>query len=281
MLQIPQSYYRNDTVHRTLGGDLENGVLSCGFLHKKTRSASDQNITFSYYGALLLLSGQGEHIDSDGQSHRLYPGCFIQRIPGKPHSTLVHPDGNWLEFFICFGRGLFQSLDAVGILDGAHDVLYPGVNLAILDTFVHFMDLLRTAPEDQLPLVLAEAQRIIFTIYGMHRRNQASDENRQLIDQARELIHRELQGRQSVHDLCRQLGIGYERFRKLFKEIVGVAPGEYILQGKMNLAKSQLLETDHSVKRIALDLGFADAFTFSRQFKNSVGVSPTEFKRKY
>src|SRR5699024_12883156 len=50
------------------------------------------------FRSLLLLSGEGTYIDKDGKSTRIYPGCFIQRIPYVRHSTITKEDGKWLEF---------------------------------------------------------------------------------------------------------------------------------------------------------------------------------------
>lgn len=280
MFQLPKKYFKNETVHRMIGNDLQNGVLSCGFLHKKTKSLYDANITYNYYGALLVLSGEGVHIDNEGKEYRLYPGCFVQRIPGKLHSTLVNPDGQWVEFFICFGRGIYESLLKINILEYKQDVLTPGVNLALLNTFDNFMNTLKSTPDDQLPLALAEAQRIIFTIYHMQHLNNSSNEDRELIHQACTIINRESGEIPSIQEICKKLGIGYEKFRKLFKEVVGIAPGEYIIQSRINTAKARIMETGGSVKEIALSLGYPDPFTFSRQFKKLVGVSPSEFKAR-
>ena len=189
MIEIPKEYFKNETIHRSINSDINNGILSCGFLNKKTANSSDTNINFQYYGALLLLSGEGVHIDNEGNEFKLYPGCFIQRIPGKFHSTFVKSDGKWLEFYICFGRELFEALANINVLDSKQEVLYPGVNMAILDTFSTFMSSMKNTNDEELPLLLAEAQKIILTIYQMHKRSTIKDENRELIDDACELIN--------------------------------------------------------------------------------------------
>jgi AraC family transcriptional regulator, arabinose operon regulatory protein len=227
MLQIPSECFRTETVHRSIGSDINRGIISCGFIHEKLNNASAEHIIFEYYGALLLLSGEGTHVDSEGREYKLTPGCFIQRIPGKPHSSFVKTDGKWLEFFICFGRGVFESLAEINVLNARQDVLYPGVNRAILDTFSNFMDMLRKCPEEELPLMLAEAQRIILTIYHMHWLNSSNQQNMELIKQACLMLGRDPTSRISAEEVSLQLGMGYEKFRKLFKDMMGISPGEY------------------------------------------------------
>jgi AraC family transcriptional regulator, arabinose operon regulatory protein len=281
MIQLPKEFFKNETVHRSLCSDMKNGILSCGFLNKKTAQSSDTNLVFEYYGAFLLLSGQGVYFDKEGNKIELYPGCFVQRIPGKSHSTHVVPDGEWVEFFICFGKQLFETLSNINILDCRKAVLYPGLNLAIIDNFVNFMNSMKSCPEEELPLLLAEAQRIILTIYQMHKKKIKKDEYREIIEEACQIINENSLHRISAKQVSQRLGIGYERFRKLFKDNMGISPGNFIIHTRINTAKSMLIDTNKSIKEIALELGFPDPFTFSKQFKNLVGTSPSEFKRRF
>lgn len=281
MLEIPSKFFDNDTVHRNISTDKYNGILSCGFLNKRTKTNSETNLVFEYYGALLLLSGEGVHVDCEGQEFKLYPGCFVQRIPGKLHSTFVNPDGKWLEFFICFGKDLFEALSNINVLDCDQDVLYPGINVAIFDSCVKLLSSLKNAPQEQLPLLLVEAQRIILTIYQLHNRNTTKDDSMEIIRQACEIIKQNTSEHLSIQEVAQKLDIGYERFRKLFKKKLGISPGEYSIQERINAAKSVLLVTNNSIKEIALDLGFPDSFSFSKQFKKVVGLSPSEFRSKY
>ena len=281
MFKIPEKYFCNDTIYRNITGDMYNGVISCGFLNKKNASSSDKNIVFNYYGALLLLSGEGKHIDNGGREFRLYPGCFVQRIPGKPHSTIVHPDGKWLEFFICIGKVMYEALSDMKLLDSTCDVLYPGLNIGIFDTFIKFMDSLKNASQGDLPLLLVEAQRIILAIYRMHTNNTSVDGDVKAIWQACRIFDENTSRHLSAHEVALLLGMGYEKFRKLFKSTMGISPGKYRIQGCMNTAKSILIETDKSIKEVAFELGFPDPVTFSKQFRKVAGMTPGEFKKKY
>lgn len=276
MLTIPEEYYRSNTVHRSLGTDPHNGILSCGFLYKSGQA--EVNIVFQYYGALLLLDGKGLHIDQEGREYPLYPGCFIQRIPGKKHSTIVHPEGRWLEFYLCFGHDLFDILANLRIIDREHDVLYPGLTVALLKTFTDYMENLRDAKEENLPDMLLKAQQIIFAIYRMHREHTGDNEKHQIIQQACQLLGNCQSERKSPVQIAKELGVGYESFRKMFRQHTGLSPGGYAIMKRMEQAKAMLLNNGASIKQVALELGFPDLFTFSRQFKQMVGVSPSEFR---
>jgi AraC family transcriptional regulator of arabinose operon len=281
MFTLPKAYFKSETVHRRINSDNINGQLSCGFLNKKAESTQDVNITFEYYGGLLLLSGEGSQIDNEGNEYKLYPGCFVQRIPDKPHSTYVGENGNWVEFFICFGKDIFESLNQLGILCSKNDVLYPGLSMKMLGEFELFMDKLKRAEDSELPFLLLEAQKLIIQIYKMHKEGNNKVESNEIIRKSCRLLVENANIQKGTSYICDDLGMGYENFRKLFKRQTGMSPNTYINEHKINMAKSMLLSSGLSIKEIAHSLNFADQFVFSKLFKKYTGKSPKAFKESY
>ena len=185
MTEIPKELFETRAVHKNIGMDPNNSILSCGFIHHTRHLSQNENLVFKYYGALLLLSGEGTYIDKDGKSTRLYPGCFIQRIPYVKHSTITKEDGKWLEFFVCFGYETYCSLLHMGLLSEA-PVLYPGITNSLLDKCVQYYEHLSQASSRRLPALLLEAQQLVFSIYDMHRKQTVIPSTRSLLDQARD-----------------------------------------------------------------------------------------------
>jgi AraC-like DNA-binding protein len=73
-------------------------------------------------------------------------------------------------------------------------------------------------------------------------------------------------------------GLGYDNFRKLFKQQVGISPKQYFLNAKINQCKSLLVNSSLSIKQIAGMAGFDNQYYFSRLFKSKTGVSPRSFR---
>lgn len=68
------------------------------------------------------------------------------------------------------------------------------------------------------------------------------------------------------------------RFAAVFKEAVGLAPVDYLLKLRLQRAQQLLLDRDLSVEHVAVQVGYRDAFYFSRLFKAHHGMSPRGYR---
>lgn len=57
-----------------------------------------------------------------------------------------------------------------------------------------------------------------------------------------------------------------------------MSPKDFCIRARVFRARELLLETDLSVEQIAVNLGYADMFFFSRQFKAWTGQSPNYWR---
>ena len=74
--------------------------------------------------------------------------------------------------------------------------------------------------------------------------------------------------------------MSYETFRKMFRAQVGMAPHHYLLEQRFIHAR-RLLREGLSVQQAAVAVGYADPYTFSRQFKLQTGMPPAEYRKLY
>lgn len=279
LFEIPNETFRNDTIYHQFGSDYTN-LFGCGFLNKKKQKCKEDNNIFRHYGIVLVLSGSGLHIDEEGNETSVYPGCLIQRIPDKKQSLHINPDGSWFEFFICIGKGMYESLVSMDLLDGKQTVLVPGLNRAILDCCTEFHQLMKFSHPTEINMLVPEALKIILMFHHLHKENSSNSKEREIVHKASILLAQPTSYKSPIPDIANDLDVGYEKFRKVFKEIMGVSPHNYVLQKRMDIAKTYLIDKNKSIKEIALELGFADAYAFSKQFRKCVGLSPSEFRKE-
>lgn len=80
----------------------------------------------------------------------------------------------------------------------------------------------------------------------------------------------------NINDLICESGLSPAQFRKLFKQIVGFSPNQYIIFLKLNKAKSLLESGEVNVSEAAYISGFSDVFYFSSVFKKKIGLTPSQ-----
>lgn len=85
----------------------------------------------------------------------------------------------------------------------------------------------------------------------------------------------------SIETLAEKCGISESYLKRLFIKSFGVPPTKYIIQLKINYACDLLRSELYTVTQTAEMCGYNDVYFFSRQFKNQLGISPTEFINKY
>lgn len=85
----------------------------------------------------------------------------------------------------------------------------------------------------------------------------------------------------SNDELASSLGISTVHFGKMFKEIIGMSPGNFIMMTKMKKAEEMLKSDYSSITDIAYSLGYNNVYEFSRGFKNFTGKSPLKYAKEH
>ena len=70
-------------------------------------------------------------------------------------------------------------------------------------------------------------------------------------------------------------------FSRIFKEETGKNFVEYLTGVRMERAKELLKEGRCSIKEICCMTGYSEPNYFSRTFKKNMGITPTEYSRKF
>jgi len=82
----------------------------------------------------------------------------------------------------------------------------------------------------------------------------------------------------ALTELARDAATSPYHFLRVFHQVVGMTPHQFVLRTRLHRAAMRLRRTQDSVTDIALDVGFNDLSTFNRTFKRAMGVSPSRFR---
>lgn len=77
---------------------------------------------------------------------------------------------------------------------------------------------------------------------------------------------------------ARAAGVSSFHFLRLFSNVLGVTPHQYLVRARLRHAARLLADETRSVTDIAFDVGFGDLSNFVRTFHRAAGVSPRRFR---
>lgn len=83
----------------------------------------------------------------------------------------------------------------------------------------------------------------------------------------------------TIADLAAMAELSPYQFEQRIHKIFEMTPGQFIHKVRMDAAVRCLHETGDPIAQVALQCGYADQSTFSRQFKQTVGMSPGQYRR--
>lgn len=127
---------------------------------------------------------------------------------------------------------------------------------------------------------VALAARFVEIAGGASRRRLApsAEDRRRAVEAALRLdaeAHRPL----DLVAAARGAGLSPFHFLRLFANVLGVTPHQYLVRARLRRAARLLAEEGRSITDIAYDVGFGDLSNFVRTFRRAAGVSPRAFRR--
>jgi AraC family transcriptional regulator len=96
-----------------------------------------------------------------------------------------------------------------------------------------------------------------------------------------EFIEAHLSEELSLSRLAETAGMSVSHFRAGFRESVGTAVHQYVIERRVECAKSLLMREGQTIAEIALASGFTHQSHLARHMQRSTGLSPLQMKRMF
>ena len=84
----------------------------------------------------------------------------------------------------------------------------------------------------------------------------------------------------SIEKLSRLCHVSTSHFRRLFKQVLGWSPLDYVQMVRIDRSCVLLYNCDYSVTEIGLQVGYPSPSSFNRQFRRIHGISPSQWRQK-
>lgn len=92
-----------------------------------------------------------------------------------------------------------------------------------------------------------------------------------------EHIEAHLERALSLDELAQVAGIGTSHFKQLFKRTLGVPPHTYVVQRRVERARTLLEQSELPASQVAVLAGFAHQSHMARAMRRQLGVTPSTF----
>jgi AraC-like DNA-binding protein len=101
----------------------------------------------------------------------------------------------------------------------------------------------------------------------------------QLIREIKQFLDDHLFEDYSIPELCRRFMINREKLQAGFHEETQSTVHAYIIRQRMDKAAQRLVDSDDSIKAVALDSGYKKQRSFNKTFKSIFNVTPAAYRR--
>lgn len=98
------------------------------------------------------------------------------------------------------------------------------------------------------------------------------------VDRVIRTMHDRLDEPLTLQEMSRIAYISPYHFNRIFRQITGIPPNQFLYALRLETAKRRLLMSNTSVTDVCFDVGYNSLGTFIRRFTALVGVSPSRFR---
>ncbi len=258
----------------------ETTILAAGEVRNVRAIDPEAMRILGSFGFIYMVNVDGYYVDELGHACDLQSGDVVWIQPNIAHAYGPKKGRQWTQIYVVLAGAQWEQWAKAGILDSKRPVTRA--------TPVEFWRerLHATFPSDPAPTPAAAMRTLGGTLQVMLDLLAAESESRESPDEAwlvrsQRLLSGRLGERSPTPQaVAREVGLSYESFRKKFGERTGESPGRYQKRRRIEQACAAIYQGSHSFKGLADELGFCDVFHFSKTFRQVVGETPSDFRRR-
>lgn len=258
-------------------GDRELSFLFCGRQDSSPGELTGPAVR-EHYVLHFCLKGRGEYQFQD--THRaIGPGEGFLVLPGEVVSIQADRMEPWTQIWVGFtGHRAAEYLGRCGL--GPDDRVFRCDTPEQLELCVQEMVRYEMAGRGHELLLLGELYRflgwIVHSSGGQSRRSREA--GAEYVERAADYIRSHFQEDLTVSKLARYVGLNRSYLTTVFQNTLHISPQQFLMHFRMEYASQLLREVTLSVSEVARSCGYPDPLTFSKAFKRTLGVTPSQYQ---
>lgn len=269
---------------------MESDIKSLSFqLESITKSKYDSDWhstlhTHPFTELFYVVDGKGE-FNIQGQRFPVKPNDFVIINPQVEHTELSSPDEP-LEYIVLGINGLsFSNLTPVS--EGGHPFSFFNLRDEQKDILRYLNAMVQEATSQSMSyeLVCHNLLEILLIKILRHqhfdlevgKQSKATKDMSFIKHYLETYYHESIQ----LEDLASMTHLSRFYISHSFKKEIGMSPMEYLIAIRIKESKILLRTTNYSISQVADIVGFTTPTYFSKQFRKSTGISPTDYREQY
>lgn len=227
---------------------------------------------------VLITEGKGIFESKSGGIYNISAGDGFLLFPGEWHRYKPLRQIGWVEHWLGFSGKIPELLITDFLFNKEEPHFRKCVNRQVLSHINNIFQLIKQEPFGYQRIASGMCLQLLAEIFNTRQSANQTNEHFSFITEAKEYIHKKIDGQIDFQFLSKRFGISYSKFRRDFKLQTGMAPLQYHLLLKIEKAKELLINSELKAKEIAFRLGFDSDYYFCRLFKQKTGSSPVQFR---
>jgi len=275
-MYISELYGVQNTLHEPLDLHLLfYGKQACEPLHSWGPGLRESYIIhFIHSGKGYFKAGEQTYHLTAGQGFLILPGVIVHYEADEEDPWTY----SWIDFIGTHAKSFLDMTD----LNELHPI-FRSVNFSFFD---QFHNELRRADQSKGRSFLLQSLLYRFFAELLNSMEQPSvispsPTKEGYLRAAKEWIEHNYSQAIKVKDIANAVGLNSTYLSSLFQDKYNFSLQGYLLNFRMQRAQTLLQNADLSIGDISRSVGYRDPFLFSKMFKKTIGVSPSEARKRY
>ena len=251
--------------------------VAMGF-YKKAQDHTMSRTNHDDYLLIYCVNGEG-FLKQDNKSIKISAGDFIVLPKSISHEYSSKKKSPWSIYWVHCDGTLAKDYIAQISKQTSTNVLSIGLHSRLITEFEALLDtrLSRSLFESYLHSCSLLSQIITHTSL-LYKQTQHKFDKSLDLEAIRSLMLTHIHQQLDIDTLANTANLSKFHFIKRYKALTGRTPINDFIQMKIEKACHLLDISDTSIATIGLELGYEDAYYFSRVFNKVMGISPSQYR---
>ena len=228
----------------------------------------------NYYLFVLVNKGEADFVDKSGVVKRREHDMLVMCPGEKIHYTANTP---WsIQWVGLYGQTVENHMKSLSV-SGDNPIIKIEKYYEMEEVLEGLYQISNCTTEQ----LRCKQMELIYRFFSLLWRKEQKSKSHDIADSAKKIIDYNFDRDITIKRVADTMHLDAAYLTRKFTEKYAVAPKEYLLKKRTELAKRLLAQTDATVAEIAGSVGYDDPLYFSRIFKRKEGVSPLAYRKQF